>query len=283
MSRVHGSRGHFKMSDVRRHGVIVGASSDIGLAIARDWIDRGIAVVGTYRKESPQLFDLRSRLAGLSRCDFSDPDSIRCFTSDVAAHKFQWDYLVICPGTMEPIGLFTDVNIDAWCTSFELNFLSTMRVVHSLLPLRACQNKPLVLLFSGAGTNSAPPSFSAYTVAKIALIKAIELLDVELPDVRFTIIGPGWVRTKIHQETLRSVDAVPEAASETTRRLENNDFNPLSRVVQCVSWAMNAPKDVVGGRNFSVVHDDWGTAALERQLRADVGAYKLRRARNRGS
>ena len=41
----------------------------------------------------------------------------------------------------------------------------------------------------------------AYTLSKIASIKAVELLDAE-KDTKFTILGPGWVKTKIHKSTI---------------------------------------------------------------------------------
>ena len=258
----------------------MGASSDIGLALVQNWLLRSIEIIGSYRTNSPSLEIIRPKFYALEKCDFSDPESIKEFVKSVADHKFKWDYLVICPGTMEPLGKFESVDIDMWCAGFEVNFLATMRVIHGLLPLRAQKGCPLVLLFAGGGTNSAPVAISAYTSAKIAMIKAVELLNAEVLDVRFTILGPGWVNTKIHSETLRAVSVVPANAAETNRRLNDNDFNPMSRVVDCVDWVMKAPRDLVGGRNFSVVHDQWGTSNLELRLRKDKEMFKLRRTGN---
>ena len=36
----------------------------------------------------------------------------------------------------------------------------------------------------------------AYTLSKIASIKAVELLDAEVKDTKFTILGPGGLRLK---------------------------------------------------------------------------------------
>ena len=262
-------------------GIVVGASSDIGAALARDWIRRGVDVIGTYRTASQRLEQLAAGMLALLHCDFRHPGSVDAFAEDVARRRLPWDYLVVCPGTMEPIGPFAESDIDVWSAGFELNFLATLRVVHGLLPSRRRGGAtPVVILFAGGGTNSAPLAFSSYTTAKIALIKAVELLDAEMPDVRFTILGPGWVRTKIHEETLRAGKAAGAAASETMRRLTGDDFGPMSRVVDCVAWAMHAPREVIGGRNFSVVHDAWDQPALASRLRSDRDLYKLRRAGN---
>ena len=263
----------------KRLGIIVGASSDIGLAIAQDWLNKGISVIGSYRTRYAILDNLADRFEALLPCDFADLPSIVRFGDSLLRKELHWDYLIICPGTMEPIGRFIDVDAEAWCRGFSVNFLASMRVLHALLPLRAT-GSPFVGLFAGGGTNSAPIAFSAYTLAKVALIKAVELIDAEMPDLRITIIGPGWVHTKIHDETLRSEISAPGAFAETSRRLAESDFKPLSHVIDCVAWAMEAPKEVVSGRNFSVVHDSWGSDTLSQQLREDPNMYKLRRAGN---
>ena len=268
------------MIKANARGVVVGASSDIGLAIVRDWLDRKIEILGTFRKVSPELEKVRDNFFTLLECDFSNTESINYFISTVVDRKFFWDYLVICPGTMMPLGPFESIDIDAWCSCFEINFLATMRIVHGLLPSRARSGQPLVLLFAGSGTNGAPVGFSAYTASKIALIKAVELLDAEVPDVRFTILGPGWVNTKIHEETMQSKDFIPTTAAETVKRLKSNQFNPMTRVVDCVAWAMESPRNLLGGRNFSVVNDDWGKLSLESRLINDKELYKLRRFGN---
>ena len=53
-----------------------------------------------------------------------------------------------------------------------------------------------VITFSGSGTNGTADHLSGYTCGKIALIKAMELLDSEIEDVKFSCIGPGWVKPK---------------------------------------------------------------------------------------
>jgi NAD(P)-dependent dehydrogenase (short-subunit alcohol dehydrogenase family) len=274
-----GSKGLFNTFTVER-GLIVGVGSDIGKAIALDWIERGIEVVGTYRRRSSLDERLTNKLSSCFFCDVSDLQSIGQLISTITLQTLHWNYLVICTGTMEPMGRFQGVSIDSWCKSIEVNLLATMRLIHGLLPMR--QNTgdklPLVILFAGGGTNSAPTKVSSYTLSKIALIKAVELLDAEIPDTKFTIIGPGWVKTKIHQETLRAYESVSEAARETERRLRENDFVPMDRVIQCISWLMSADRNIIGGRNFSVAHDKWFDAAFTQQLAADRTIYKLRRA-----
>jgi NAD(P)-dependent dehydrogenase (short-subunit alcohol dehydrogenase family) len=137
-----------------------------------------------------------------------------------------------------------------------------------------------VLLFAGGGTNDAPLNYSAYTISKIALIKMCELLDAEIPDTRFVIVGPGVVQTKIHRATVEAGARAGQNAQRAREALEGSHCTPMERVLDCCDWVVEAPRESISGRNFSIVFDAWGTEALERQLMQDPDLYKLRRSGN---
>ena len=157
-----------------------------------------------------------------------------------------------------------------------------MRILHALLPVRKRDSAPgpLVLLFAGGGTNSATLNYSAYTVSKIALIKMCELLDAEIPDTRFSIVGPGWVKTKIHEATFAAGKQAGENFERTADKLASDECMPMEKVVEFCDWIMEAPREEIGGRNFSLAHDPWGEEELAAALRADRDMYKLRRFGN---
>ena len=193
----------------------------------------------------------------------------------------QWDALVLAAGDIAPVEPFLDASFAKWRHSVDLNFLSQMQFLHSMLPARKLTNKlkPVVLFFAGGGTNSAPIGSSAYTISKIALIKCCEMLDAEIPDTRFTILGPGWVKTKIHQPAL-DADATNPVHQKTMDMLKGGDFFSMERVVDCCNWLIGSPAELIGGRNFSAVHDQWGQKDLNEKLLKDPNMYKLRRAGN---
>jgi len=260
---------------------IVGASSDIGLALAEHWASLGMDIVGTFRTRSKDLEESNKTFDHLLHCDFSDKNSIRDCLQTATDLDIKWDILVICPGTMNPIGPFDDCNIDEWEQGILINLLSPLRMVHGLLDLRKkSKAMPLVVFFAGGGVNGAPENYSCYTTSKIALIKATELLDAEFADVRFSIIGPGWVKTKIHRETLIGSTRAKSSAKETKRRLESDDFNPMEKVLEFIDTLIDLPKNIIGGRNFSVVHDQLSGANLKEALQEHSNLYKLRRLGN---
>jgi NAD(P)-dependent dehydrogenase (short-subunit alcohol dehydrogenase family) len=262
--------------------IIVSISSDIGLAMAYRWLARGDRVLGTYRTDSPALGALRAQGAHLVQCDLGDPVSVVAAVKALSAAVGFWDVLVVAPGTTVPIGPFIDTDFDQWDRSIAINFTNQMRLTHGLLRTRSRRAElgPCVLFFAGGGTNNATVNYSAYTVSKIALIKMCELLDAEIPDSRFAIVGPGWVKTKIHTETLRAGSAAGSNLQRTREKIDQGDFTPMDRVLDCCDWVIEAPREIVSGRNFSVVFDAWDDQSLAAILRSDPNMYKLRRAGN---
>lgn len=262
--------------------IIVSISSDIGLALATKWLADDLEVAGTYRTQSLAVDELKSRGATLAHCDLVEPRSIEQAVAELKERAADWDVLVLASGLLEPIGPFVDCQFDDWLASIEVNFSALLRVLHGLLPARRRRSErgPVALFFAGGGTNSAPQNYSAYIVSKIACIKMVELLDAEISDTRFAILGPGWVKTKIHQPTLAVEVRAGPAFAEATRRFAANDWVSMEQVVACCERIIEAPRKAIGGRNISLVYDHWDDPKLYDMLAADPDLYKLRRLGN---
>jgi NAD(P)-dependent dehydrogenase (short-subunit alcohol dehydrogenase family) len=135
-------------------------------------------------------------------------------------------------------------------------------------------------MFAGGGTNSATSHYSAYTISKIASIKMIELLDFEIEDCKFSIIGPGWIESKIHNATLSAGRLAGDNFEKTLKMRREKLMNPVDVVIAACNWVIDQPKRVVGGRNFSAVHDDFTSIDLQNKLNEDFDFFKLRRKGN---
>jgi len=270
------------MNREKRMAIVISASSDIGTAMCCRWMARGWDVFGTYRTKSQAVDDLETIGVRLFYCDASDAESIHNACLRLRRFSRMWDVLVLCPGTQNPIGCFEESDFNEWEEAIKVNFTSQMRIVHELLPSRNSASRlgPCVLFFAGGGTNNAVINYSAYTVPKIALIKMCELLDAEIKDARFAIVGPGWVKTKIHQATLRAGIKAGGNYARTLEKLSSGECTSMDDVLECCDWILDSHRDIVSGRNFSVVFDKWRTEALDKKLADDPNMYKLRRSGN---
>lgn len=260
--------------------LILGVSADIGAYMCRRYIQDGYQVFGTYRRYSRAVRALKG-LKGLTlmQCDVSKKNDAERLAAALKRKEFFWDIFFSSVGTTEPIGPFFSLSFQEWEASVGTNSLDQLKVLHAIYPYR--QGKPCVIFLAGGGTNSPFRSYSAYCLAKIMLIKMCEFLDDEESDLKISIIGPGFVRTKTHQETLRAGKIAGSNYDKVKRLLaDQHSGTSLEDIYRCLLWVQRQDRKVVGGRNFSVVHDAWGTKRLAQKLLADKDMYKLRRAGN---
>jgi NAD(P)-dependent dehydrogenase (short-subunit alcohol dehydrogenase family) len=262
--------------------IILGVSADIGSNICKLFHADGFKIIGTYRKD----FNSRSELESLKntqliQCDLTRSENIHNLANFVSSQGFKWTHLFSSVGTSEPIGRFFDLDFDDWEKSIAVNMTSQLKVIHSLYPLRDSLQQVSVALLAGGGTNNPFRCYSAYAVAKIGLIKMCELIDDETEDLNIFIVGPGFVRTKTHYETLNAGDKA-ESNFEIIRTFMDtgNQGTSFQDIYKCLQWASSMGREVAGGRNFSVVYDKWGTERLGNELKRDIDMYKLRRHKN---
>ncbi len=261
-----------------RHVIVISLSSDIGGALGHHFEDAGWTVSGTYRRGNASGLNFNHAGSVIRQCDLASSVSVDEACAYFYRQRPPWDMLILCPGTLEPVGRFSECDFDQWQESFTVNFTNQLRIVRRLLACRNREKSPLVLFFAGGGVNNATLNYSAYTASKITLIKMCELLDAEIADTRFSILGPGWVRTKIHAATLQA--GVCKAGGNyhrTKEMLDRGEMTPMSDVIQCCEWLFSMPKEVISGRNFSLVYDDWRGENLPNKLVGDGDLFKLRR------
>ena len=253
--------------------IIISGSSDIGTAIIDDLIRKNHEIVYTYNSKKVDKFKHLTSL----RLDIASRKNIRDFAKNKEVNH--WDNLVILSATQKPIGLFSEVNNEDWANSVDLNFTNQMYLIREMIHKRSKKEKKInnIILWAGTGSNSAPKYYSAYTISKIAQTKMCELLDKEFDDIKVSIIGPGWVKTKIHKQTIEAGKTARENYDNTIARFETNRFNPMKDVVNCFNKIISLKKETAGGRNFSVQFDQWRKVDLIKILDNDKNMYKLRR------
>ncbi len=263
--------------------ILISITSDIGTALAKRYSNEGNIIIGTY-KSTDKLKELK-KIANchLFFCDLTNKESILKFIKDYKKLDLEWDIFISCPATLNPIGNFFDCDFNEWDKSIHINAIEQLRILQRLYPYR---NKNLinrVVFFAGGGTNSAPKNFSAYTISKIILIKMCELLDTENKDLNIFIIGPGWVKTKIHNETIKAGKKAGLSYDKTINFLKLNKGTNMDDIYDCINLISRQEKRIVSGRNFSIINDKcrkFLNGRLIRELISDKEMYKLRRHKN---
>jgi NAD(P)-dependent dehydrogenase (short-subunit alcohol dehydrogenase family) len=252
--------------------IIAGHDSGLAAIITPYLSNCGWQVLGTSRRGVNS-----DCLSPVYHCDFSDQNSIDHCTSQIISTSKDWKVLVLSIGLLNPIGPFLDIDFTSFEASLEVNFINQMYFIHSLLNKSDLTLNRKVITFAGSGTNSAPINFSAYTLSKIALIKAMELLATEYPSQTFVSLGTGWMNTPIHRQTLDAGERAGAALLETVRRQESGDFGKTQLLLDFIAWILSTPGELITGRNFSLQGDDWQSREFVENLGNSSQTFKLRR------
>lgn len=250
-----------------RKALVCGITSDIGAGIA-DCLERdNWQVYGTSRKfESNKI----------SKLDLSQYQNVDAFTRKLSQYK-DWSLLCFFAGTMSPIGPFFSLSFEEWEKSFYINVFSQLKLLHSLWDYRSTHYETSVCFLAGGGTNSSFDNYSSYCLSKIILIKFVELLASENIDAKFFIIGPGFMRTKIHDETIRAGVAAGPNLEKTLRFMEEEGTS-IENLYSHLKWCLSNSREAISGRNFSTVYDSWQSGnSLATALIKNPNSFKLRR------
>jgi NAD(P)-dependent dehydrogenase (short-subunit alcohol dehydrogenase family) len=114
--------------------------------------------------------------------------------------------LVHAASTLGPAGPFVSNDMDAWWKAVEVNLAATVRLVHALLQRMVQEKDGRMVLFAGGGGGYGYPLFTSYAAAKVALVRFVETLAIELgpPGPTVTIIAPGANETDTLAEIRRA-------------------------------------------------------------------------------
>lgn len=259
--------------------IVLGANSDIGAYLCNNWLDEGYNVIGTYRVKNEHMDKLETKGLVPVKVDLSKDLNLN-HGHNLMKVAESWDLFISCIGDLRPLVTFEEANFSEWKSSFDLNFLKQIEVLHCLLQLPNSRSKSgrTSLFLAGGAMNNATKYMSAYSIAKIGLTKFVELCQFENPKDKFSIIGPGWMKTKIHNQTLQAKGKASELSSITHMKTKTNDFNSFVKLQGLIEWVWSSPTEIVGGRNFSLSTDNWQDPDFVEKLKNNQERFKMRRA-----
>lgn len=174
-----------------RTAVVTGASSGIGLEVARLLVARGYKVIGTSRDasrvEPVEGVEFRS-------LDLADVDSIEAFAAGLPTV----DVLVNNAGESQS-GPIEELPWDALQRLFDCNVLGAVRLTQLVLPgMRAQQSGRVVMVGSMLGSFPLPYR-SSYVASKAAIKGFADAIRLELRPfgIEVTTVEPGSINTGI--------------------------------------------------------------------------------------
>jgi len=264
--------------------IITGGSLGIGLAISKAFVGEGANLVIASRTE----LTLENKLA-ISRAseacfntfqtDVSQPNDVKRMV-DFTLDKFGTiDILVNCAGIYGPIGLVTEIDVNQWLETININLYGTFLCMKAVLPIMMKKNKGKIVNVSGGGGASPLPRFSAYGASKAAVIRLTETIANEVKDYKIDInaIAPGAVNTRLLDQALSAGDAAgKDFRLKVLKQLQDGGV-PAEKVADLALFLSSDESDGLTGRLISLLWDKWKESPkhLKEIMSSDV--YTMRR------
>ena len=189
---------------------VTGASSGIGEALVRSFMERGATVI-VSSNEPDELIRVKSDCNGLPGkmiCvpfDLAETSGISDLVDSTLRSTGRIDYLVNLGGiSQRALVVDTPMWIDR--KIMEINYFGTVALTKAVLPWMILQGSGHILATSSIAGRFGFPLRSAYSASKQALHGFIETLYLEnkKSGIRASVIIPGRVKTKISFRALDS-------------------------------------------------------------------------------
>ncbi len=211
-----------------KHVWIIGASSGIGLALAKLLTSLNAKVSVSARSEN-LLNDFvnthpNSQAFAL---DVTQPAALSLAFQKLS-ENLAIDLIIYCAGHYSPMRA-QDFNLDESRKHLEINYLGALNLLGACLPTLTHQRSGHIAFISSVAGYSGLPKSLAYGPTKAALIHLAEVLYLDLhpSGVGVSIINPGFVETPLtaqnsfHMPALITADL---AAKEIIYGFERGDF-----------------------------------------------------------
>lgn len=273
--------------------LLTGSSTGIGRALAERLLSRGHHVWGLARSDQSDFAASHPNFHH-TRCDVSDYSAVAAAASAYAAAWPQLDAVICAAGLQGEIAPALTADPLKWSATIRANLDGTyfaLRAFASLLvqPAPAASRKKIIC-FSGGGATKARVNFSAYGVAKTALVRLVETIAEENRDQPLDInaLAPGAINTRLTDEILALGPSVVGAAEYAAAQKQKAaalvpksagaSADPaLTRALDCVEWLLSPASDGITGRLLSAPWDPWPTLGDHRAALAASDVYMLRR------
>jgi 3-oxoacyl-[acyl-carrier protein] reductase len=198
--------------------LVIGCAGGIGKKVTEDLLNEGYSVIGTYYNKDSNFIDIKKFHLDL----FSD-ESIESFVKNIDGESL---YAIInCAGVCEyEENIDIEKDLDIWNRAIKIN-LSSNYYLAKYLQKNIEQNGKFVMISSTDAMygGEITAGYAASKSGVNSLAKSLALL-LKAREISVNAIAPGWVNTKMIQET--SEEFLKKVAS----------INPQRRIAE--------PKDI---------------------------------------
>ena len=213
--------------------LITGGNSGIGLATVKKYLNNGYEVITTYCHNK----------------DFNHLSNVTYYYLDLTSEE-SIDNLVNIIPTIDVLinnaGIASDKPIldksfNEFITIIDTNLVGPLYLTKSILKTKLTKGS-VIFVSSDNAINANYPESIDYDASKAGLIKISEDFAKSFaPNIRFNIVAPGWVETKMNQ------DMTEEYYKETIAKLLMHRFAKPEEIANVIYFLSSAEASYING------------------------------------
>jgi 3-oxoacyl-[acyl-carrier protein] reductase len=238
-------------------GLVTGASSGIGAAVARVLAEEGADVVVGFGQDDAgargtvQAVESKGRRAWLSQMDLREQRSVTAAVEQLKAALDRLDIVILCAG-QNHVTPWTEITSDEWNQVIGVNLSGAFYVLQALVPLM--REGGSIVTVASVAAHTGAPHHPHYAAAKAGLVNLTKSLARELaPRIRVNCVAPGITLTPMGQDTVASL---PADYAETKIPLQR--YANVEEIARCIVFVASpiagfmtgATVDINGGREM---------------------------------
>ena len=209
--------------------LVTGGSRGIGNAICEALKNDGINVVAPSRSEM----------------DLSNPESVNNYMS---AYDKDTDIFIHCAG-INPIAGIDDVNDEIINSAFNVNYLSAVNIIKSIVPVMKEKMRGHIVLISSLYALISRENRIAYSSSKNALNGLCKTLALELAPYNIMVneVAPGYVMTDMTRKNLSDTEI-----SKIEENIPTHRFQDASEIADMVAFLCSDKNKSITGQHIAV-------------------------------
>ena len=183
-----------------RRALVTGASSGIGLAVARRLVAEGVDVVAGSRRSSAELDDLgkKGKIVHVSADLSNEEGPIQLVNTALRAGPL--DIVINNAGAVTPrLAGFTAVTDEQWSNTMALTLMAAVRTTRAVLPSMIDRGSGSIVNNASVNATLPDPLVIDYSAAKAALANFSKALSKEVGrhGIRVNAVSAGPVSTEL--------------------------------------------------------------------------------------
>jgi len=224
--------------------LLIGGSYGIGFAIAKELQFESNVYIASRSNEN---------IADMNVIHI--PFDATTATIDTSKLPEVIDGLVYCPGSIN-LRPFKGLKIETFESDLQINFISLVKVIQSVLTNLTASNQSSIVLFSSVAVSMGMPFHTSVAAAKGAIEGFAKALAAEYaPKIRVNVIAPSLTDTPLADKFLNN-DVKREKSAE---RHPLKRFGTAEDIAQMANFLLSDKSSWISGQIF---HVDGGMSTL---------------------